>query len=917
MAKDLLQRETLNQRFQPTTADEEVARVLRAPTVKNANRYRPELKKGEVNKERDLPDEQILKAISKLQMANHQDYRSIIELLPELERGMSILESAVLSPKDLLSPKLQYRMLDETVIECKSEVLSIIQSYLTSNYSLNERLPKLLREALHSKGSYTLAAIPRNTVDELVEQGAVKVNMQSLSTVNPKGEHKTLVEPLGLLGIPTKKYEKAGERVNMQSLEDRLAHGVTDELFQVAGLEGLTITDNYNLVKMPSVRAAYRRTQVARAVRPSVGLGSRGNVNMQSASDDHLAQLFKRRDYRKAKSLILSGANGAETVYGRPLEKNWPAEAVIPVHVGGDVTNKVGIILLTDEEGEAITAESVESQFRVLQSSLRTDSENTMSESIERISTALGAGRYESTASSITKHINALQKSFKNMVITDLVDRFAKGVYGHEVGISDSDTMLNLAFKRMLCERGTRMVFVPSEIATYIAFDYDEYGLGRSRLESSKIIASMRAILLYTNMNAAMTNATPNLKLVIDLDEDEQDPEAVVEDTIAEFYALNATRLQPGSTLNSADITKMLQQMGVTISVNGNSRYPSTDVTLEEVSRSKALIDRDLDDSLAKRIWLMMGLSPEAVDSSFDVEFARTIISNNLFLAKLAAEIQTTLLYHYSDHARKLIYSDGNLMTDIVAKVQESTKGLQDDDVMDIVNELIESFHLALPSTDIAKIESQQQAFENYSNFIETALESYVNEEMLDGLVEGELNSVIRPAIRAYGDMLKRDFMQRENILPELQMLSAGKSEDLNLGERFKNHADPVVDVMESLLEHFRKRDRKVDQEEEERIAKEEEKRREEEAAAEAERLAAEEAANPPEDDNLEGTEDGLEDDTAGLEDDTTDPEAPEEDNTDETADDVPADETGSEEETGDDNDDPLAGLDGLDTFDL
>lgn len=899
MSDEKLLSEVTHKRYLPTTPDSEVERVLSSTEIKNPSLY----KRGERTKKDELPEENIVKALSKMQQAKHQDYRSIIELLPELQRGMQILESAVLSPKDLMNPTLMFRMKEDIVSDAVSDVLSAIQLYLTNNYDLSERLPTLLREALHSKGAYVLGVIPRNSIDALVQEGTERVNMQSAGTL--AGDH-SLVKPLGMLGIPVKQ----GESVNMQSLHDILPSSIGEEQFAVSGMSAITITDNFNCLKLPRIAAKERRRAVTSAIRPKVGMRTKDGVTMLSASDSNIEQLFKRRDYDRADKIILETPSGSEEVYGRPLEQTWPMAATIPVHVGGDVTNKVGVILLTDETGSPITEDSVESQYSVLQSNLRKADDNSMSATLQRVQDAMG-GRPATNLRSREALVN-LQTSFNNMVTTDLVERIQSGVYGPEAGIAQSDIALELAFKRLLCDRKTRMVFIPEEISTYIAFDYDEYGIGRSRLESSKIIASMRAILLYTNMNAAMTNAIPNMKLNIKLDEDDTDPEGTIDDTIAEFYALNSMRLKPGSTLNSHDITEMLQQMGVTISVTGNKRYPDMDVSLEDVGRSKATIERDLDESLAKRIWLMMGLSPEAVDSSFDVEFARTIVSNNLFLAKLASEIQFKLLYQYSAHARKLIYSDGNLMTELLTIVSDRLKGKSEEEVIDHLNELIEGFQLALPSTDIAKIESQQQALENYTNFVEGAIEAFVNEEMFDGIVEGELDETVRPAIRAYRDMLIRDFMKRENILPELQAISNGEDDEIDLGARFGEHAEPIIKAMEGLLERFRKKSRDVDLKEEERIAEEERKRQEEQDALDAAAAAEEEANNPEptEDEPLDDTvtdDEVVEDDPEATEDDVTEAEATE------------GEEETSEEETetppsddADSLDDALGGLDNL-----
>src|SRR5690606_14541322 len=130
-----------------------------------------------------------------------------------------------------------------------------------------------------------------------------------------------------------------------------------------------------------------------------------------------------------------------------------------------------------------------------------------------------------------------------------------------------------LMLSRALKGQMTTMLFVPAELLIYIAFDYNEYGVGKSILEDAKDLAAHRAAVQVANVIGATKNAIPGKDITISLDQELRD----VEEAVA-FMANEALGLAyhefPHGIFSSATLAEALQMSAININVEGHPRYP-------------------------------------------------------------------------------------------------------------------------------------------------------------------------------------------------------------------------------------------------------------------------------------------------------------------------------------------------------
>jgi hypothetical protein len=196
------------------------------------------------------------------------------------------------------------------------------------------------------------------------------------------------------------------------------------------------------------------------------------------------------------------------------------------------------------------------------------------------------------------------------------------------------------------------------------------------------------------------------------------------------------------------------------------------------------------------------GLAPETIDSSMSIEFAQQIISSNLILAKQAKKIQNKLM----GFIRKFIRTytlNSQILIDELKKVIDDKKSTlnpeKDKEFMEkikspeaFIHEFIDALETTLPEPDGTKLENQSASYQAYAAFIDAVLPAYISEEMMQGLMQGEANPGIPVTISAIKSALLRDYIRRNNILPELDAL-------FSLGDT----NNPVTPLMDTHMNHL------------------------------------------------------------------------------------------------------------------
>jgi len=768
---------------------------------------------GQIPSKTKAPSLNVMETISNNIATNVNDARAIFEILPDTEMAMQVLVSSILSPKDMISTEITFTSgIAGEAAEVASGVIRIIQNYFIKEFGLRRRLTTILQDALFKTGSYPIAIIPENGLDALINGNDI-VSSESVKEFFVPSSNS--VKPVGLLGNPG-----ADKQV---SLENLFSEPTTPDSYKKFNAY-TEVTDNFNALKVPSLLSKARQHAVASAFERQGVAGV--HISNEAARDSEggeratvLKTAYRRRVYtqRSAVQLQTSETLNRESV-GHPLIMKLPSEAVIPVHVPSDPSNHIGYYVLLDKNGNPITRAKDAKYFTNLKQRVKKENEGT-SELIEQVRQGMYGNRNTVAEASENEIINA----YTSLIENDLVARLEAGIYNDNAALSCPEEVGRIMLARALSKMHTQVLFVPAELMTYVAFDYNDNGTGRSLIEGSKIIASLRAMTMFANTMAGIKNSNSRTKLNITLDEDDPDPANTVE-KIMHNFTKNHQLSYPLGTIDPSDITGYLQRSSVDINVEGHPAYPSTKTNIEDGQRSVINVDTDLEETLRNRHFMSMHIAPEIVDSTLDVEFATNVVGSNLLLAKRVIIYQDTLCDHLSDFIRKFTNNSSVLMAQISELIDESgiskklkqgNKDVTDDGTFDtkesLITEIIDSITISLPTPDTAKLANQGASFEEFNSLLEAALPAYVDSEMFDGMLDSDLEEGIEGTIAALRGYFQRQWLRKNNIMPELEgMVSEGSNESFDIVNIHKDHAKAILDPMQKLLRMMRKEGQKA-----------------------------------------------------------------------------------------------------------
>lgn len=754
-------------------------------------------------KKTSIPAKSTLELISKSITQHSDDNAAMLEMLPDTKQAMEILISSILSPKDMMTSELIFSMSGElSNSEAASAIIKIVENHFKEKYPLEKILPDILRSILFDTGSYPLLVLPENSIDDIINSPA-RVSIESMA-----GDFEKDGSPIsiGILG-------KSGKGSSIEediSLEEVFTP--INELGKVSKEESMfntytIVTDNVGILKLPEVINKITSDRVSeRLAMANITLENRNKkVDYKKAPT-----LYRRRTYKKSSVIPLAPPPPEnKDVRGNPIIMKLPSESVIPVHVPGNPDDHIGYFVLLDKNGNPIKHNKDSKYIRQMEEQISRSSsqgQNNVSELIQDTRERLYGGK----STKDTSATNA--ETYTQLIEYDLNQRIRNGVYKEQGTVSNIDSVSRIMMARALAKMHTTVLFVPLELISYMAFDYRSNGTGKTILEDGRILASIRSMLLLSNTMASIKNSIGQTELNIELDPDDPDPNSTVEEAIHNFVRNNHTNYPLGTT-NIDDITTFLQRANVDINVSGNSRYPGTRVAVEDKGRSVTNVDSDLEEKIKHRYISYLGVPPEAVDASMEVEFATNLIGSNLLLAKRGLLYQDMFTPHLEDFVRKYCSNSEDMLKEMEEAIKSSKVKLENEE-LDIITEAINGITIKLPTPDMARIEQSMEAFESYTALLDAALEAYFNPEIIDELVDSELSASIEPAkliIRAH---FQRRWLRNNNIMSELdELVQVGddKKPLLDIKEIFDSHTGKLLPALEKLLRKGRKAGRKAD----------------------------------------------------------------------------------------------------------
>lgn len=792
---------------------------------------------------------------------SHAD--TVMQMLPDMQLGAQILVSSVTSPKDMVTLELNYQtapgILPPTVL---ATVVQAVRDHFDTVYKIKNKIPRILHEVLFEKGSHVIAIIPENAIDELINRSNA-ISMESFHDALklPQGAAMTpqqaLSQGLGALGAGLEGYTDKDQArrgaglvgaawgIGNESLEDTFAaysvnqHNFSQQMHFQGGdkgfhaMEGLFVTDNPNILRVPKLEEKMRRDQLNARMRfnntalalEALGSSMGGALKLDDRSLKSLIYKPRKRGIQPMQVMKTDNQIDRRAI-GHPLVMELPSEAVVPVYTPGQEDRHVGYFVLLDQTGNPVKAMNEKDSFGEMSSRLLKASNQTtnITNRLKQLTDGLNCSEQEYT--------EAMVRVYADMVEADLLARLRNGVYANSVALAKNTDYYRVMLSRVLAQQHTTILFMPADLVTYFARKYNQYGIGISILDEMKILNNMRAIAMMGNTILGIKNSIPRTQVNLTIDETDPDPYKTAESILNEIARVNQTAVPFGASA-PVDIADYYQRAQYQVRVTGHPAIPETNIEYTEQNSNYQKVDTDLEDSLQKRALMAMGLNQDHINNGFNQETATSVVANNLMLSRRVMIIQDQINPHITDYHRKVIRADQELLDalrgilfnsydELDIDEEELAKQIGQDKVNvkplvieHILNDFVEGLEVTLPRPNTATTENQKAALESFTELLDASIDAYISEDYFTDEIGGQLSrdvESIKKMLRAY---FVRQFMSENGIMPELATMVTLNEDDeaeLDLWAEQSEHIKKLMKTMSGFMKKIQKTKQETDE---------------------------------------------------------------------------------------------------------
>ena len=238
-------------------------------------------------------------------------------------------------------------------------------------------------------------------------------------------------------------------------------------------------------------------------------------------------------------------------------------------------------------------------------------------------------------------------------------------------------------FYRALAGQRTRVLFMPKDIMTYMAQDFDNKGMGRSLIDNMKVLLSLRIQFMLAQVRAGIANSIPETVATVKIDEKDPDPKKTIQ--IAQALTLK-TRLTAGLMVGASNVQTIedrINQSNIRLAIE--SDHPKVPNIGHDITRNTADIpvpDNDTAELINRLVQMGTFLPPELVDNSYGVDFAREVLQQNFLVGMVVKQIQTKQNPYFTEFVKKLILASPTLRTELKETVKSNLN-----DILDVLNE--------------------------------------------------------------------------------------------------------------------------------------------------------------------------------------------------------------------------------------
>lgn len=742
---------------------------------------------------------------------------NIQQNLPDVELAKQILVTSIISPNDLVSTEIFFNIDDSSdyLGAAGKSMLKVVENVMKKHFKIEKSLQPFLEASLFDDGSVPVIVLPESSLDHAINSGNV-ISKESLGDLlNTK---TGTLKSLGILTDPKTKESTDLATMLTASIESINIGAIPEYNPKVSDKLTISVIDNYEALKLPRLNEkiihdrlanTYRKNQLGMELfnpqrerskffgkAQDKPVGGTGEINDRVKD---VMSSFTDRQYQTETVLNLKTKNKVDQeTLGHPLVMRVPHESCIPIFPPSDPTNHIGYYIVIDNTGNPVRI-PVDSDY--IENMINANNDNT--DMSDFLAQKVNQAQFGANQNSAQKY-DEMYKAFSKVIEDDLITRLS-GMYGGDLSLGATDEIYKLMFARALAKKHTQLIFVPKTLLTYFAFDYNDYGMGISLLEKSKMIASLRSVLMYANVMASVKNSITQREVDIQLEPTDPNPEKTIEEYL--HTIAKATRSEsPFGEFDPLNIVTNLTNSGVSVNVSGHPGFPETKAVVNHTNTSMGQVDTQLDEMLKKWHIMSMWLTPETVDAATGPDFATSVHANNILLAKRNQIAQDVYTEKWSEHIRKICYNSKPILDDLKKILEQNRKFINktfakaytDDE---IINYFLMNIYVELPRAETAKFEMQLEALDQYTQALDKILtDAFISSNILASDMIGEIGMTVdatREIVKAY---YIRRYCKINNIMPELFDMITVDNDNKTVVNMLDEHVEFTTTMSKALL---------------------------------------------------------------------------------------------------------------------
>lgn len=693
-----------------------------------------------------------------------QTYDVLKQILPDIEVTESVTATGILYSKGNQKLEFVYSAGSDILGTKVTDALNgVVKSYFTGVLKLESELKDIVVNALYRVGSHPIMVLPEGTIEATLRAYNSNYSSESLPKDNAIKDLITNTISGGKTGdYAAESYFDS----NYQRPESAAPSNLDNML--------LTLTYNAEVLKLSTLNEVITKQRLEMESLAA----TKGNVSSSSKRIDKIQNKLKERKANKLVPMLDLFTMGklADKSFGHPIRYNLPPESVIPIlSPTGDTA--ISYLIILDNQCNPIRNSLNTDQYSEISNNLR--KENAAYSQISSRLRNLGIGEQDITQISKSQDLKRFWNFYSQKFEETLRAEIEKGVSKGNVRFKADEGVYRLMFSRLLQGMQTRILCVPSDLITYIAFDKNAYGIGVSLIEKNKITGYIRANLQLAGAVGALQNSINHKSIDIELDPADGNPKRTVATLVNNVTSLDTNSIP---TLMAGSPTEMLQYVGrsgYSINVTGdNKKYPLTKCSVNDKGRNVVRPDTDYMDSLRRTHISSLWSTPEAIDASLQGELATAIIINNAVNAERYNMANNILCEFMSKHIVQYINNSSILLGALTKVIEDNIKEItpkykeylgdespddiarkEDPDKVELtknVNDILEVYlatlAVNLPKPDATATQTQADAIASLISNVDSVLDAMFSDGMTYGLGKEKMQEeiqLLKAAIKA------------------------------------------------------------------------------------------------------------------------------------------------------------------------